>query len=168
MFEVLSFIFGGVFRLIPEAMKLWDKQKDRLHELAMLDKQIAVDEARAKTELQKMETAGKIELSVEELKSMVAASQAQLVASEKTGYWFLDTLLVLADVASKFVRPVLTYWFCVVSYGAYKVAGYTTIYKAGVKWDQALQAMFTETDYQVMLSIIGFWFVDRAMRYKSQ
>jgi hypothetical protein len=31
-------------------------------------------------------------------------------------------------------------------------------------WEDAVKNLWTETDYSVMLSIIGFWFVDRAIR----
>ncbi len=44
MFEVLSFIFGGIFRLAPEFLKWMDKKDERKHELAMLDAQMKADE----------------------------------------------------------------------------------------------------------------------------
>ena len=36
---ILGSVLGGVFRLVPEVIKYFDKKNERQHELAMFDKQ---------------------------------------------------------------------------------------------------------------------------------
>ena len=160
----IDFLLGGLVRLFPSLMQLWSESKQRDHEAAMFDLQLKADAQRGQLELQKLETAGRQTLDKAEIEAIVAASTAQARSLTKTGYWFLDTLLVLSEVASAFVRPVITYWFCVIMYGAYKLASYTMIVSGGVGWAEAVMNLWTKTDYDVMLSIIGFWFMDRAIR----
>lgn len=168
MFELLSFLFGGLFRIAPEMMRLWDKGRERQHEKDMLDLQLKADEARAKLEMQKAELAGNIAMNQAELSAIIEATRAQSVRYEKTGNGFLDFLLVVAEVASGLVRPVLTYWYCVAAYGGYKVALYTLAINHGITWSTALTQIWTTNDHAVMVSIIGFWFVDRAIRRQAQ
>jgi hypothetical protein len=164
----LEFVIGGLFRLFPEILKLWNEKKQRDHEREMFELNLKADELRGKQEMQKLELQGNIQMDVEQVKAIVAASQAQAQSLPRTGYWFLDTLIVLAEVASSFVRPALTYWFCILMYGAYKWASYRLLVNAGAEWDAAVKYLWTETDYSIMLSIIGFWFVDRAIRRQGK
>jgi len=164
MFEILSFIFGGVFRLLPEFTRLWDQQKAREHELSMLELNMRLDEQRAKLAMQTAELQGNIQQSIEELRAIVEATKSQAMTSAVTGNKFVDALMAFADFLSKLVRPVLTYWYCIAAYGAYKTASYILIMESGATWQNAVTLLWTPQDHAVMLSIIGFWFVDRAIR----
>lgn len=145
-------------------MRLWDKKREREHERDMLKLNLEADKARASLEMQKIELQGQVQQNVEELRAMVSALQAQQKPVQLTGNKFLDFLLVIADAASSFVRPVLTYWYCVVAYGAYKTALYVKFYSGVGDWKESVLAIWTKEDHAVMMSIIGFWFVDRALR----
>lgn len=164
MFELLSFIFGGVFRLIPEGMKLYDKGRERQHEKDMLDLQMRADTARAQLEMQKAELQGNITMNSQELQAIIEATKAQAQTITKTGNKWLDAFIVLAETLSITVRPVLTYWYCVMAYGAYKTASFMLVLESGEEWKAAIQALWTTQDHAIMVSIIGFWFVDRAIR----
>src|SRR5574341_1452779 len=131
MIEILSFIFGGLFRLAPKLMEMREKALDRQHEREML------------------------------------TLQMQAVQSQKTGNWLIDFLNGLADAMSKSVRPVLTYWYCVAAYGLYKAATLYLILQSGASWANAASLLWTPNDHAVMFSIIGFWFVDRAIRKRE-
>jgi hypothetical protein len=164
MLELLGLVFGGAFRLLPEVARLWEGASQRKHELAMLELQMRADELRAKLEMQKAELQGEIQQQVAELNAMIEALKAQQKPITLTGNKFLDALQVIADTASTFVRPVLTYWYCIAGYGAYKTATYFIILSAGSTWANAITLLWTPQDHAVMMSIIGFWFVDRALR----
>lgn len=167
MFEILSFVFGGIFRVIPEVMKLWDKQKERAHERDMFNLQLEADKLRASLAMQTMEKQGEIQQQLAELNALIAATQAQAQPYAKTGNKWLDGLLVFAEMASTLVRPTLTYWYCVVMYGAYKAATFQLVLGAGASPESAVTQLWTPNDHAVMLSIIGFWFVDRAIRRRA-
>jgi hypothetical protein len=162
--ELLGLIFGGVFRIIPELGRLWEAKNQREHEREMVKLQMQADQLRAQLEVQKMERQGEIQMQLAELQAMITALQAQGKGFKKTGIKFIDWLLGIAEFMSVTVRPVLTYWYCLVGYGAYKVASYYMILSAGSSWQNAITLLWTPNDHAVMLSIIGFWFVDRALR----
>jgi hypothetical protein len=164
MVEIISLALGGLLRFVPEMFKLWDKQRERVHEKEMFDLQLRADEQRAKIEIQKLEKQADIELNKSEMDALIAATKAQSVAFEKTGNRYLDALLVCAEVLSATVRPVLTYWYCVAMYGAYKIATLVLALRAGGDFATTVTVLWTVADAGVMSSIIGFWFVDRSMR----
>ena len=166
--EGLGFLFGGLFRLAPELIKLWDKKNERQHEIDMIRANREADEARAKLEMEKVETQGRVTMNVEELKAIVAATQTQATNTKLTGNRFLDFLIVSIELISKTVRPFLTYWYCVIAYGSYKTALYMSLIEEGWSWQATITQLWTEQDQAVMLSIIGFWFVDRSIRHFGQ
>lgn len=167
MFEILSFVFGGLFRLAPKLIEYQEKKLDRQHEKDMLGLQLQADEQRSKIEIQKLETQGQIQNQLEELKALVAVNVAQATPKRLSGNRWLDGLLILSEVASSFVRPLLTYWYCVAAYGSYKAASLYMMIAQGTKWSDAVITMWTPNDHAVMFSIIGFWFVDRALRKRE-
>ena len=168
MFEIISFIFGGLFRLAPKLIEMRERSLDREHEQKMFDLQLKADELRSKLELQKLEKQSELQQQLAEIHAMIAATKAQAQPFQKTGVGWLDALLVLAEAASSLVRPVLTYWYCVFAYGAYKVSLYMVLSDNGEEWASIMQQIWTSNDHAVMFSIIGFWFVDRAIRKREQ
>lgn len=46
LFTILSALGGGLLRLLPELLALFNKKTDNSHELAMLDKQLALENVR--------------------------------------------------------------------------------------------------------------------------
>lgn len=168
MIEILGMVFGGVLRLIPEAMKLWDRQKDREHEKGMLELQMKADEARAVAARQAAELAGNIQMNSDELKAIIEATRAQATSFAKTGNKYLDAILVMAEVLSSTVRPVLTYWYCVAMYGAYKVALFVLLTDKGFGTANAIMQLWKPEDQAIVMSIISFWFVDRVLRKQNR
>ncbi len=164
MLEIIGLIAGGVFRLLPELGRLWERANERKHEQAMLELQMKADEKRAQLEMQKAELQGEIQQQLAELQAMITALQDQGKTRNRTGIKLIDYLLGFADFLSSSVRPVLTYWYCVIGYGAYKSASLYLILSTGTTLANAVTVLWTPQDHAVMMSIIGFWFVDRALR----
>lgn len=168
MFEILSFVFGGLFRLAPKLMEMHERKLDREHERAMLTLQFDLDKKRADLAMQAEEKRAETQQQIAELQAMITALQAQGQQFKSTGNKLVDTLMGLAEALSKSVRPVLTYWYCVAAYGAYKVGTFYIILSAGSSWANAITLLWTPNDHAVMFSIIGFWFVDRAIRRRER
>ena len=62
MFELLGggifgSLLGGVFRLVPEVLKSFDKKNERSHELSMFDKQCDVEKTRGVQKLSEISAA---------------------------------------------------------------------------------------------------------------
>jgi len=158
MLELLSLIFGGALRLVPSILEHLDAKNKRQHEKEMFAAQNDRLKLQADLKMQISEQDAIKEASVEQTKRGFAP----------TGKWAIDWLLAFTDFISATVRPVLTYWFCVAMYGTYKVAAYLMIVETGTDWKNAVTTLWTQADYSIMLSIIGFWFVDRSLRKIQQ
>lgn len=153
---LLSPLLGGIGRLASAWMDYRNKKLDYEQELKMQEMQMKLDEQRAKLHLQ--EVAAIAEANVEE--SWATALSAALESEgQRTGDKFIDRL-------SASVRPVLTYWWCMVLYSAYKIVLAIVAYRAGAGLSEFARIIVTEFDATVIGSIFGFWFVDRALRGK--
>lgn len=142
MFELLGMVFGGALRIVPEVLSYLDRRDARAHELAMAEKGLEKTEVEAIAQV---------------------ASQEKQADYIPTPYGFLNGILAIISVMSATVRPVLTYWYCIILYTMYKVAYYYSFSGELVFWDKMIQ-LYTPQDGAIMLSIISFWFVDRSLR----
>lgn len=154
MFELLSLIFGGALRLLPEILKLMSAKGDQAHELQMTKLQLEIDQARATQQIDLVHTQGAIAADAAEMSAMVEALKAQ---GSPSGVPWIDGL-------SSSVRPVLTYWWCLVLYTAYKAITVMVAIQGGATLAALAQLLVTEFDRMVISSIFSFWFVDRSLR----
>lgn len=158
MFEILSFVFGGVFRLAPELMKWLDKKDERKHELAMLDKQMEADKLRAEMALKQVELEGEVSLGRAEIDAIIAATRAQ---GQKSGVKWIDGF-------NSLLRPLIAFWWVIVLYsGSLCVQFYALVWKFNETVPTAVLTVFGDQEKAIALSIIGFVFVDRAIRRGS-
>jgi hypothetical protein len=67
-------------------------------------------------------------------------------------------------VLSSSVRPILTYWHCLVLYTIYKVALLLLAIESGTGALQAVANSFTTFDQSLVLSMTSYWFLDRTLR----
>lgn len=158
MFEILSFVFGGVFRLAPELMKWLDKKDERKHELAMMDKQMDADRLRAEAALKQIELEGELSLGKAEIDAIIAATRAQ---GQKSGVKWIDGF-------NSLLRPLIAFWWVIVLYsGSLCVQFYALVWKFNETVPTAVLTVFGDQEKAIALSIIGFVFVDRAIRRGS-
>lgn len=157
MLELLSLLFGGLLRLAPELLGFFRARDDREHELRMTHLQLDIDKARAQQQIDLAHAQAAIAADQADMAALVQAVQAQATPS---GVRWIDAL-------SSSVRPVLTYWWCVGLYTAYKVIAIVVMVQA-VTGVQALATLLpqlvTDFDKSVIGSMFAFWFVDRSLR----
>ena len=151
---VISTIGGGILRLIPEWLSIKDKEKARDHEFRMFDLQLEADKLRSKLRIDeaRVDVEGKEILA--EIGAITEAAKAQ---ATQTGVKFIDGL-------NASVRPILTYWWCVVLYTINKGVLMYLALKSNPELSQVAGVVMTDFDAAVVASMIGFWFVDRAIR----
>lgn len=156
MIELIGLALGGIFRLIPEFLKLRTQKVDQAHELRMTQLQLEIDKARATQQLDLVHAQAGVVSAAGEMQAWADAIANQ---GKPTGVPWIDGL-------SASVRPVLTYWWLMVLYTACKAI---TIYLA-VESQQGLAEIaaqiYTEFDRAVASSMMSFWFVDRSLRVK--
>lgn len=157
MIELLGLVFGGVLRLVPEVLKLITAKRDQAHELDMTRLQLEIDQARARQQIDLVHAQGAIAADTAEMAAMVEALRAQAAPS---GVRWVDAL-------SASVRPVLTYWWCLGLYTAYKAITVVVAVHAGVTLAALAPLLVTEFDQTVIGSVFAFWFVDRSLRKGS-
>ncbi len=154
MLELISLMGGGLLRLVPEVLKLWSAKADQAHELEMTRLQLQIDRARATQQLDLVHAQGAIAADTAEMAAMVEALRAQ---GARSGVAWIDAL-------SASVRPVLTFWWCLGLYTAYKAITVAVATRAGVPLDVLAGLLVTEFDRAAIGSMMSFWFLDRALR----
>lgn len=146
--SLLGGLFGGVFRLVPEFMKIWDSKDSRKHELAMLDREFEFAKLRAEREMHTIDA----EVDKAHLEALGQALDGQAKMAVAGGK--------VAAFLSALVRPLVTYWF-VILYSAVKIAMMLVAYEQSADWKSVLIESWNPEDMGIFTGIIAFWFVSR-------
>ena len=147
---ILGTIFGGLFRLVPEVLKLFDKVNERKHELSMF---------RLQTELEKLRGEFRVEeryvdYSVAQMDAIGEAMRQQGEADARAWKWVASL--------SALVRPAVTYVLFGM-YVAYKCVLINYAMTSGATWYNIFVTMRTPEDFAMLNMILTFWFVGRAI-----
>lgn len=147
MFTTIISLLGGglgaILRFVPELMKIYTAKADQAHELRMTQLQLEIDQARA---TQQIDLVHAQQAAAEAAAQMQALADAVKSQGQMTGWKFIDGI-------NQSVRPVLTYWWMVL-FTMFKIQEIQSLGR--VTWD--------EQDWGMLSMILGFWFVDRAIR----
>lgn len=149
---LLGGLLGGVFRLVPEVMKFFDRKNERAHELAMMDMTMREEQLRGDIKLASQQ-------EVTYGKGIDALSEAIKVQGIKTGIAFIDGLSAL-------VRPIVTYWFMGI-YMMVKTTAIVLTYHTTGDWSYALNTAWTKDDMAIFAGILNFWFLSRVFDRKG-
>lgn len=155
---------GGLLRLAPEVMKVWDRGNERKHELALLDKNTAAEAARATAGLREKELSAdsaQVVAGIEALKEAIAGQATQ------TGIKWVDAM-------NQTVRPILTYGIAA-PYAIGKMLVFLLLVGSGV-WHgglsaaevkSAIDATYTGADMAILSGVLNFWFLGRVFDKRS-
>lgn len=148
MLTLLSALLGGVFRLAPEMMKLWDKKNDRVHELAMTEKEIEIAQLKVQEQMYRTDA----EMHVSDMNALETALKEQGETARAGGK--------IVAAISALVRPVITYWL-VVLYSVAKLIHLYLLCSRSATLEQISAGIYTEFDQNTLIMILSFWFVGR-------
>jgi hypothetical protein len=151
---LLGGVFGGLLRLAPEALKLWDRKSERQHELQMT----SLEHEFAKTQAEVALRIGHQQVQVREFEAIAQASDEQSRTSAAAGR--------LVAGINALVRPLTTYLF-LTAYFLVKVALYSMAVTQGGAWQQVVVSLWTADDVTILFMIISFWFVGRVYERKG-
>lgn len=154
MLELIGMLAGGIFRMLPSLVELFKRKQDNAHELALLRENVELEKQRGAN--RELEISALTNQAIESnwSQGLVEALKSQ---TQITGDKWLDRLNVS-------VRPILTYWWCIVMYTAGKIVLIYAAILDKVPLVQFYPLLMSDFDRGVVGSIIGFWFVDRALR----
>lgn len=156
MLTLLSLLgggLGGILRLVPEILKMFSEGKDRDHEFRMTELQLQIDKARAAHAIDAIHAAGDETVRASEMSAYIEAIKAQ---GQVTGDKWLDRV-------NMSVRPFVTYWWMIL-FTIYKLATIGYVLVNWIGFDAFLMRLWTADDAAILSMILGFWFVDRAVR----
>ncbi|KAA3649402.1 MAG: hypothetical protein DWQ11_18850 [Proteobacteria bacterium] len=154
---LLGTLFGGLFRLAPEALKWLDRKDERKHELAMFDKQLEADKLKGDQAIAQIDAQADATIGAAEIQAIIEATKAQ---AAQTGIRWVDAFNAL-------MRPTITFWWVIVLYSVALWARFDVLVAGGQSNVQAILALWGTDEKAIVASIISFWFVDRSLRKMS-
>lgn len=140
---------GGIFRLIPEGMKVWDRKNERKHELDMQSKALEFERLKGDQKL--------TEIHEGRGAAWDAGAMSALVESIKGQGNLPDSW---ASRLSGSVRPIITYMF-MSAYLSTKVAAMVSAYSTGTPLIASVALVWTSDDMALLAGILNFWFLGR-------
>jgi hypothetical protein len=159
MFELLGggiigSVLGGVFRLVPEVIKYFDKKNERQHELAMFDKQCDLEKVRGQIRLEEIGAQRDMAVDVGVMDAFKAAIDQQTEMVKAAGGW-------VASLSAS-VRPVMTYYLLLL-YGVAKTAAIVLAYYAGQPMLEVLKNAWGVDDMALLSGVVNYWILDRTL-----
>jgi hypothetical protein len=150
MLELLGGLFGGAMRMAPEVLKWLDRKDERKHELAMFEKQVTMEKMKNEQQL----AIGQQSITLSEIQGIVEGVRAQATT---TGIRIIDGI-------NSLMRPTITFWWVIVLYTLVLYGQWDVLRNAGMASMDAILSLWGPQEKMIVNSIIGFWFVDRALR----
>jgi len=144
---------GGLLRFVPEIIKFFGDRNDRDHEFRMATLQLQIDQARAAQAIDLVHAQGE---AAEMAGQMQAYAEALKGQSQITGVPWVDAL-------NSTVRPFITYWWMIL-FAVYKLCTIVTLATKTSTLADFAAGIWTDNDWGILSMILGFWFVDRAIR----
>lgn len=157
---LIGTVLGGVFRMAPEVMKVWDRKNERAHEAVMLDKQISADTLKAQAAQQLAQTQADTQIGLADMQALVEATKAQ---GQMTGVKWVDAL-------NQLVRPMLAFQWLIFLWPAVVIVGFLLSINASSTTIEILDAMhsaFGTEEKAMASSVASFWLVDRSLKYMN-
>lgn len=144
--SLIGGVLGGVARLAPEVLRIFDRKNERAHELSMQDKQFQFQKLAIEAKAVESQAA----IGIEEMKTFAEAikSQGQMVGN------------VFVDAMNSLVRPLVTY-FVFLLYAFVKIAAIASASNGGASFLDAVTLIWTDVDMGMLTGILNFWFVGR-------
>lgn len=163
MITIISGIFGGILRLVPEFIKMWNKKEDNKQELALMEKTFQLDKQRAELHITEIKEEGKIAIDDKALSALMESIKGQNEQLGYTGKPVVDWFIALANLMSKLVRPIITIQWVVFLYPTVIFLNAYNFAKTGVPWATAVPLVFGEQEKAICLFILDFWFIGRVL-----
>lgn len=145
---LLGGLMGGIFRILPEVLKLFDKVSERKHELELLKAEMEFAKIRGEIMMKQAEAV----MTVAELDAMSEAIKEQGQTARSAGKF--------VAAVSALVRPLVTYWF-VFFYSVVKIIGIALALDQSANWKEVIVSSWTADDMAILMMILTFWFVGR-------
>jgi hypothetical protein len=151
---VVGSVLGGVFRLVPEFLKAFDRKNERQHELSMFDRQCRLEEQRGQQKLAEIGAARDAAIDVGVIDSFKAAIEQQTEMTKAAGGW-------VASLSAS-VRPVITYWVLAIWSFVHVWYAYNA-WVNGADPKTVFTTMMSADFAALVAGTLNYWFLDRTL-----
>lgn len=151
---VVGSVLGGVFRLVPEFLKAFDRKNERTHELAMFQEQCKLETIRNQQKLAEIGAARDAAIDTGVVDSFKAAIEQQTEMTRAAGGW-------VASLAAS-VRPLITYWVLAIWSFVHVWYAYNA-WAAGADPQTVFATMMSADFAALVAGTLNYWFLDRTL-----
>lgn len=152
--SLIGALLGGLLRLAPELLKLFDRKAERDHEFRMQGLELEIARQQLAAGLRLAEAT----LDLAALQTVGTALQGQASMARAGGR--------LVAAVSALVRPLITYWI-VGLFSLHKGAVMLAAHQQGAGWQQVFITTWTEQDWGLLSLVLSFWFLGRVWERAS-
>ena len=151
---VVGSVLGGVFRLVPEFLRAFDRKNERTHELAMFQEQCKLETIRNQQKLAEIGAARDAAIDTGVVDSFKAAIEQQTEMTRAAGGW-------VASLAAS-VRPLITYWVLAIWSFVHVWYAYNA-WAAGADPKTVFATMMSADFAALVAGTLNYWFLDRTL-----
>jgi hypothetical protein len=153
MWTVLSGIFGGLLRLMPEVFKFFTAKQEMAHELEMQKIAYNFQVLKGQQEVDMIVERGEASWNSGALDALKAGIDAQ---SKPSGIRWIDGL-------NSLVRPAITIQWVILLYPAVIISTFVLLIQGGLPVLSAVVQAFGTEEKALVAFIVDFWFVGRVL-----
>lgn len=157
MWTIISGIFGGALRLVPELFKYLNAKEDRKHELAMQEVAFKFQELQGNQKINEIREQGNSDWDTTALETLKASIEAQ---AKPSGIKWIDGFSAL-------MRPLITFQWVVLLYPSVIIASFYLLVIASDRSPAAIAdaviKSFGPAEKALVSFIVDFWFVGRVL-----
>lgn len=155
---IFGSLLGGLFRLAPELMKLWDRANERKHEREMFGMQVDLEKQRGQQKLEEIGAQHQLNLDVGVMDAFKLAVEQQTELVKAAGGWVAS--------ASAAVRPLITYWVWFLYSSAFGMLAWAT-WETSKDPEKLARLILTPDFVALLCGITNYWFVDRTLNKRG-
>lgn len=173
MLELISLLGGAAARLVPFMVDAWKNKHENDHAYRMEEQKAQQLQAQLQLQLQQAAagTSQQLAIAASQLAAaqQAAAQKLEQTETENSGSASKESVnpntgIAFIDGLSASVRPVLTYYWCCGLYGSAKLVYLVNAFTVATPLERYPEILISGFDQQVIGSMMGFWFMDRALR----
>lgn len=159
MFEILSggvfgSLLGGIFRLVPEVIKFFDKKNERDHELLMFGQQCQLETLRGQQKLAEIGAQREATVDAGVMNAFNSAIEQQTEMVKAAGGW-------VASLSAS-VRPIVTYWILFI-WSFIHIWFAWNAWVTGASPDAVFRLMMSGDMAALVSGTLNYWFLDRTL-----
>ena len=152
LLTILSALFGGAMRLVPEILQYLSQGQQNAHEIQMQQMQLQFLQVQGQMKVEEIGLQTTAQAAHDQINAIVALNQAQTQMAVAGG-WITSALSAL-------VRPYITLLVTNL-WAAHKIAAMLFAYHQSGDALAALMSTWSQDDIAIFAGVLNFWFVGR-------